>query len=430
MSDSEMDTGRIVVGIDTHADAHHIAVLSEYGRPLADREFPTTALGYQEAIGFMTDFGDVLQVGMEGTGTYGAALTKVLQDRGMLVVEVNRPDRQQRRLRGKTDSLDAYRAAQSVLSGISTAVPKAKDGPVECLRVLRASRASAVKARSATINQIKGLLVSAPETLRAKYKGTSTDMMLRAMLRSRPSGHPADPHYVTARVLKALAIRYQHLTAEIEETTAQLQLILDSYAPMLQDLPGVGVDIASQLLVTLGDNRERVTNEAQFAALTGVAPVPASSGKTTRHRLSRGGDRQANCALHHIVLVRMNIDPRTKDYVTKRTQEGKSKRDIMRCLKRYVAREIYRQITRPVPAPIVSDLRPLRHELRLTLQQAGQGLDAWPSMLSKLERGKTRNDELLIRYRSWLQEHIPIPSDTQQQTEDPAIPTTPTTHAA
>lgn len=425
-----MDTNRVVVGVDTHADAHQVAVVSEYGKPLGDQTFPTTARGYQEIVGFIIGFGDVLQVGMEGTGTYGAALTKVLQATGMLVVEVNRPDRQQRRLRGKTDSLDAYRAAQSVLSGISTAVPKAKDGPVECLRVLRASRASAMKARSATINQIKGLLVSAPETLRAKHQGISTDMMVRAMVRSRPSGHPADPHYVTARVLKALAIRYQHLTVEIEETTAQLQLILDAYAPMLQDLPGVGIDVASQLLVTLGDNRERVTNEAQFAALTGVAPVPASSGKTTRHRLSRGGDRQANCALHHIVLVRMNIDGRTKDYVTKRTQEGKSKRDIMRCLKRYVAREIYRQITNPVPAPIVSDLRPLRHELRLTLQEAGQDLDAWPSTLSRLERGKTRNDELLFRYRNWLQEHVPIPSDTPQQAKDPVNPTILTTKAA
>ena len=265
MSDSELETSRVVVGVDTHADTHYVAVLSEYGRPLADREFPTTVSGYREIVGFIAGFGNVLQVGMEGTGTYGAALTKVLQAVGMPVVEVNRPDRQQRRLKGKTDSLDAYRAAQSVLSGISTAVPKAKDGPVECLRVLRASRASAMKARSATINQIKGLLVSAPETLRAKYQGMATTAMIGAMVRARPSGHPADPYHVTAQVLKTLATRYQHLTVEIEEATAQLQLILDSYAPMLQDLPGVGTDVASQLLVTLGDNRERVSNEVSVS---------------------------------------------------------------------------------------------------------------------------------------------------------------------
>lgn len=400
----EQNSDRIFAGIDTHADTHHVAVITEYGRPLADHEFPTTAARYREIVAFITDLGDVIQVGMEGTGTYGAALTTVLQAAGMVVIEVNRPNRQQRRLKGKTDSLDAYRAAQSVLAGTSTAVPKLKDGPVECLRVLRAGRASAMKSRSATINQIKGLLVSAPEVLRSRYHGMLTTTMISTMARSRPSGHIADPHYMTAKVLKALATRYQHLTVEIEEATAQLQEILDSFAPLLQDLPGVGADVASQLLVTLGDNRERVRNEAQFAALTGAAPVPASSGKTTRHRLSRGGDRQANCALHHIVLVRMNIDERTKDYVMKRTQEGKSKREIMRCLKRYVAREIYRQITNPVPAPTITDLRPLRHELGLTLQAAARDLFEWPSTLSRLERGRTRNDALLIRYRQWLQQ--------------------------
>lgn len=402
MSDVQAQDRRVVVGVDTHADTHHIAVVTEYGKPLADQEFPTTAAGYQGALTFVTGFGDVLQVGMEGTGTYGAALTKVLQRAGMRVIEVNRPDRQQRRFKGKTDSLDAYRAAQSVITGRSNAVPKAKDGPVECLRVLRAARTSAVKSRSAAINQIKGLLVSAPETLRARYQGMSTSIMISTMVRSRPSGHSADPSYVTAQVLKALAVRCHHLSAEIEKVDAQLQDILESYAPLLQELTGVGPDVASQLLVTFGDNQERVGNEAQFAALTGVAPVPASSGKTSRHRLSRGGDRQANCALHHIVLVRMNIDPKTKEYVAKRTEEGKGKREIMRCLKRYVAREVYRQITNPVPAPVVADLRPLRHELGITLQEAAGSLGEWPSTLSRLERGRTRNDHLLLRYRAWL----------------------------
>lgn len=391
-----------MVGVDTHADTHHVAVVTEYGKPLADQAFPTTAAGYREVLRFISGFGEVVQVSIEGTGTYGAALAKVLQGEGMFVIEVNRPDRQQRRLKGKTDSLDAYRAAQSVIAGRSTAVPKAKDGPVECLRVLRALRVSAMKSRSAAINQIKGLLIAAPETLRARYQSMPTATMVGSMARSRPTGHQADPFYVTARVLKALALRYQHLTAEIEEVDAQLQDILEAYAPMLQELTGVGTDVASQLLVTFGDNQERVTNEAQFAALTGVAAVPASSGKTNRHRLSRGGDRQANCALHHIVLVRMNIDARTKDYVAKRTEEGKSKREIMRCLKRYVAREVYRQITNPAPALPVSDLRPLRHELGLTLQDAATDLDEWPSTLSRLERARTRNDDLLFRYRQWL----------------------------
>lgn len=178
MSDPEMQKQRVVAGIDTHADSHHVAVVTEFGKPLADREFPTTSAGYQEVLSFIADFGEVLRVGMAGTGTYGAALTRVLQGAGMHVVEVNRPDRHHRRLKGKTDSLDAYRAAQSVIAGRSTATPKAKDGPVECLRVLRASRASAMKSRSAAINQIKGLLVSAPQALRAKYQRLSTGTMI------------------------------------------------------------------------------------------------------------------------------------------------------------------------------------------------------------------------------------------------------------
>jgi transposase len=413
MSDAETQDRRIVVEVDTHADTHHVAVVTEYGKPLADQEFPTNAAGYREVFSFITGFGDVLQVGMEGTGTYGAALTKVLQRAGMIVIEVNRPDRQQRRFKGKTDSLDAYRAAHSVITGRSTAIPKAKNGPVECLRVLRASRASAIKSRSAAINQIRGLLVSAPEALRAKYQGVTTATMIDVMAKTRPSGHLADPSYVTARVLKALATRHQHLSVEIEDVDAQLQDILESYAPMLQQLTGVGPDVACQLLITFGDNQERVGNEAQFAALTGVAPVPASSGKTSRHRLSRGGDRQANCALHHIVLVRMNIDAKTKDYVTKRTEEGKSKREIMRCLKRYVAREVYRQITHPVPAPPVVDLRPFRHQLGMTLQQAAMDLQTWPSTISRLERGRMRDDELLDRYRTWLHKQAPCGSPSE-----------------
>lgn len=416
MSESEAQEKRVVVGIDTHADTHHVAVVTEYGKPLGDRDFPTTSAGYRDIVGFITGFGEVLQIGMEGTGTYGAALTRILQCEGIVVIEVNRPDRPQRRLKGKTDPLDAYRAAHSVIAGRSTALPKAKDGPVECLRVLRALRVSAVKARSAAINQIKGLLVSAPEPLRTKYQGMTTAAMIGTMARSRPSGHLADPSYVTARVLKALAMRCQHLSEEVDSATAQLQDTLEIYAPMLQELTGVGADVASQLLVTLGDNQDRVTNEAQFAALTGVAPVPASSGKTSRHRLSRGGDRQANCALHHIVLVRMNIDPRTKNYVIKRTEEGKSKREIMRCLKRYVAREVYHQIMNPIPAPAISDLRPLRHEMGITLQKAATSLGEWPTRLSRLERGRTRDDALSLRYRGWLHDQkttsLPTPRDS------------------
>lgn len=401
---SDKEEVRVIVGVDTHADTHHVAVVSEHGRPLADREFVATAVGYRRIIEFARSYGEVAAVGVECSGSYGAGLTRVLRSEGVNVVEVNRPNRQQRRLRGKSDPLDAYQAAEAVLTERCTAVPKDKDGPVECMRLLRVSRSSAMKARTAAINLIRDSLVSAPETIRAKYRGMVTSAMILTMARAKPSGHLADPVYMTSRILKTLARRYQSLTEEIAEADLALKEILDVYAPLLCDLPGVGAEVASQLLVTMGDNLERVRNEAQFAALAGVAPIPASSGKTSRHRLSRGGDRDANKALHHVVLVRMGSDSRTKEYVAKRTLEGKGKREIMRCLKRYVARELYRQIMNPAPAPLISDLRPRRKQMGLTLQNAAEHLNQWPSYLSRLERGQTRNDILVGDYRQWLTE--------------------------
>ncbi|MEW1808309.1 IS110 family transposase [Pseudarthrobacter sp. NPDC080039] len=323
---------QIIVGVDTHADTHHVAVVTEYGKPIADQKFAATATGYTKLIHFITSHGTVGAVGVEGTGSYGAELSRVLTKEKLKVFEVNRPNRQQRRIRGKSDPFDAYQAAQSVLAERGISTPKTKDGPVECLRILRTARTSAMKARTIAINQIRSLLVSAPETIRAKYRGLPTSAMVTALARSRPSGHPAETGYITALPLKTLALRYQSLRSEIASTDELLQEILDSYAPLLTELTGVGVEVATQLLVTVGDNPERINNEAQFAALTGTAPVPASSGKTTRHRLSKGGDRQANSALHHVVLSRMQSDHRTQDYVAKRTADGKSKRETMRCL--------------------------------------------------------------------------------------------------
>lgn len=206
--------------------------------------------------------------------------------------------------------------------------------------------------------------------------------------------------------LKSLAAGCHSLAAEIATADAALQEILDSYAPMLCDLPGVGTEAASQLLVTVGDNPDRLGNEAQFAALVGVAPIPASSGKTTRHRLSRGGDRNANHALYQVVLVRMASCQRTKDHVAQRTAEGKSKREIMRCLKCYAAREIYRQITSPEAAPNNTDLRYMRAQLGFTLASVAGCLGQWPSILSRLERGLIRNDQLAATYRHWLTKQI------------------------
>ncbi|MFC9335230.1 transposase [Arthrobacter sp. NPDC057009] len=226
--------------------------------------------------------------------------------------------------------------------------------------------------------------------------------MMAALEKTRPTGDMAEPVNATAAVLKRLAIRYRALHQELAVIDAELDAIITVHAPMLRDLIGVGTDVASQLLVTVGDNPERVTTEAKFAALVGVAPIPASSGKTTRHRLNRGGDRQANKAIHHVALVRMKTDARTRNYVARRRAEGKSTTEIIRCLKRYIAREIYDQIIHPQPAPDAGALRILRKSKNIALQAAADSLHVWPTSLSRLERGLTRNDEFYQRYEQWL----------------------------
>jgi transposase len=392
----------VIAGIDTHADTHHVAVITEYGRPVADQEFPATGPGYREILDFITTFGPVSGVGVEGTGSYGAELARVLARDGLKVLEVNRPNRQIRRLKGKSDSLDAYQAADAVIAERGISTPKARDGAVESLRVLRAERSSAMRAKVAVINQIKGLLIAAPEAIRFKYRDLSNQALTAALERSRPGGNPTDPNDATAMVLKRMAARHRHLEQELDLIEAELDAIVTTHAPLLRDLSGVGTDVASQLLVTVGDNPERVSSQAKFAALVGVAPIPASSGKTNRHRLSRGGDRAANRALHSVVTSRMASDPRTKAYVARRTEEGKSKKEIIRCLKRYVVREIYAQIFNPKPAPDARLLRANRKQKSISLQTVANALNTNMNAISRLERGLRRDDALYNRYESWL----------------------------
>ncbi len=395
---------KVIAGIDTHADTHHVALVTDYGKHLGDRKFLAVGSGYREIAAYLTSFGPVTAVGVEGTGSYGAGLARVLAGQGFTVREVNRPNRAERRLRGKSDPLDAYQAAESVLADRGTSTPKTRDGYVEALRVLRTARTSAMKARTALLNQISGVLTSAPDEVRAKYRGMTSEARARAMAASRPSGDPADPVVATLLTLKRMGARHRFLSEEIAETDAELTAIVSAHAPELLEVNGVGAVVASQLLVTFGDNPERLTSEAAFAALAGAAPVPASSGKTNRHRLSRGGDRQANSSLYRIVLVRMSRDARTRGYVAKRIEDGLSKKEIIRCLKRYVAREVYRVLKNPRPAPLTNDLRPLRLALGLTQVMAAAALGFWPTAISRIERGKTRDREAIARYRNWLEE--------------------------
>jgi transposase len=396
---------KVIAGIDTHADTHHVAIITETGAHVADKEFLAVSSGYRKIIDFITGFGPVLAAGVEGTGSYGAELARVLTKDGIQVLEVMRPNRQGRRLKGKSDPLDAYQAAESALAGRGTATPKARDGAVESLRVLRAERTTAMRARVAVMNQVQSILVAAPDTLRARYRGLTSAALMAALEKSRPAGTMSEPSNATAVVLKRLAVRYRQLHQELALIDAELDALITIHAPMLRDLHGVGTDVASQLLVTVGDNPGRIGTEAQFAALVGVAPIPASSGKTIRHRLSRGGDRQANKAIHHVALVRMMSDTRTKTYVARRRQEGKSTKEIMRCLKRYIAREIYDQLLHPQPAPDAGALRALRKSKKITLQAAADNLHVWPTALSRLERGLSRDDVFRQRYENWLNAH-------------------------
>lgn len=260
-----------------------------------------------------------------------------------------------------------------------------------------------MRARVAVINQIKGLLVAAPETLRARYRALTTPALIAALARCRPSGPLTDPEITTTKALKRLAVRCRYLEEEIGVIDSETDQVITAHAPLLRDLHGVGTDVASQLLITAGDNPERIRNQATFAALTGVAPIPASSGKTSRHRLSRGGDRAANSAIHHVVLVRMTSDTRTQAYVQRRRAEGKSTKDIIRCLKRYVAREIYAQLTNPKPAPEGAVLREIRKRGNISLDTASTAIGVNANKLSRLERGKTRDDDLYETYKIWLQ---------------------------
>ena len=388
-------TRLLFAGVDTHKDTHHVAIIDQVGRPVADREFLATGSGYQRIIEFFHAHGLIERVGVEGTGSYGAELARVLARAGMHVIEVIRQNRQHRRLKGKSDPLDAHQAALAVLAETGTAVAKRRDGQAESIRILMTERRSAVKARSQTMNQIHALLVTAPDTVRHDYRSYEGDKLVTVLARTRPApgNHPGQ---VTRHTLKRLAVRHQMLRDEIAEVDQHLEPIIRALNPNLLTANGVGVVTAATLLNALGDNPERVATKPQFAALCSVAPIPASSGQRVRHRLSRGGNRQANNALHRIVLIRMrHREPRTTAYFDKRRAEGLSDRDIIRCLKRHVANEIFVTLTDPNLAPPTGPLlRQQRQALGLPITVLADTLGVPYQRLRRLEIGNRRDPEL------------------------------------
>ena len=406
----------IFAGVDTHKDTHHVAIVDGLGRPIADREFLAVGSGYRQIIDFLHAHGIVEAVGVEGTGSYGAELSRVLTGAGMRVLEVCRTNRAERRVRGKSDPLDARQAALTVVAGQGLATPKQRDGDVESIRILLAERSSATKARTASINQIHCLLVSAPEAVRQDFRRFDGDKLAVALARTRPAPGTT-PELVARASAKRLAQRHQTLTADITYIDQQLTVLAVRQNPGLMAASGVGPFVAAHLLATAGDNPDRITTKAQFAALCGVAPIPASSGTRQRFRLSRGGDRQANAALHRIVLLRKrHKEPRTMAYIARRTAEGLSDRDIVRCLKRHVANEMFALLTQnpTVALPIGPRLRQRRQTLGIVLTEVAKQLDVPYQRLRRLEIGQRADANLEVAFSAWLDDRTQHPGPAQK----------------
>ncbi len=343
-----------VVGVDTHKNLHVAVAVSPVGLRLGELVAPASAAGYAQLERWALDLGPIRAFGVEGTGCYGAGLSRFLTGRGHQVLEVNRPDRATRRRRGKSDPIDAEAAARAVLAGVASSVPKTADGTTEMIRMLKITKNSAVKAQTQARNQMKALLVTAPTELREELTALTTRQLLDRCAAFHGLGDPTrkapTPVTVAKQALRVLARRTLHLRSEIRELERQLRHLTAEACPALADTFGVGPDSAAALLIAAGDNPQRLHSEAAFAALCGANPIPASSGKTHRHRLNRSGDRQANAALHRVVVVRLRYHQPTQDYLARRLAQGKTKAEIIRCLKRYVAREIFTALRPRQPA--------------------------------------------------------------------------------
>ena len=336
----------VIGGIDCHTDFHVAAALDPLGRVLGTESFPATVAGYRSTYTWLASFGPIAAVGVESTGSYGAALTRSLAGRGCGVIEINQPHAHLRSRRGKDDAIDAEAAARKVLSGEATAAAKDTTGVVESIRQLSVARNSAVKARTAAVCQLGDLLVTAPAALRAQLDTRRTlEGKAAVCARLRPdTSRLADPAQAAKAALASLGRRIGRLGAEADELDHSLSQLVAAAAPTTLSRLGCGTHHTATLLVAAGHNIDRLGSEASFAHLCAVAPIPASSGRTNRHRLNYAGNRAANRALHMIVLVRLRYRERTRSYLDRRVAQGKTKKEAIRCLKRFIARELYRTL--------------------------------------------------------------------------------------
>jgi transposase len=346
----------VIGGVDTHKHTHYAAAIDDHGRLFGHEEFPANAPGYRSLLEWMRRFGHIETIGVESSGSFGASLTRFLRAAGEEVAEVNKPNRQARHMQGKSDRLDAEQIARAVLAGEGVGTPKTKSGPVEVIRMLRVARGSAVRARTQAFNNLFGTMIGAPSEVRDELVGLTKRTFVNRCLALEPETEDLlelvddSERLVVASVqltLRDLARRWKDLDREAKDLGRQLEALVSHVAPELVGLFGVSTELAGQFLVTAGDNAERIRNEAAFAKLCGVCPKPASSGlKSNRHRLNRGGDRGANSALWIVAVVRLRHHEPTREYVARRTAEGLSKREIIRCLKRYIAREVFAALPR------------------------------------------------------------------------------------
>ena len=398
----------IIAGVDTHTGIHTLALLDMNGRVLSTNTCGADPDGYGHLIAMLGDPARCAGIGVEGTNSFGAALARRLQAAGFPVYEVLRPKRGVRRKDGKSDPIDAIAAARSVLAGDGTSLPKSSDGWVEALRHLNAERSQPVTAMTTPANSTGGLPAAAPEPIREKYRGLRTETRMNRLASCRPSGGLVAHSVLTA--LKGAAKAWRALKEQADPLEERMRSILDTNARPLLDIYRAGTITAATIAIVAGDNPERIRDEAAFAKLCGACPIPASSGKTNRHRLNRGGNRQGNMALHRIAIVRLGYHQPTRDYVAKKTREGKSKLEIIRCLKRHIAREAYKALIvirnggagRQTPQERGALLRRLRTSHGITQQQIGEALAVPSSRISEIERGTRDLPELEQRATQWI----------------------------
>ena len=336
------EEGQVVIGVDTRKEIHVAAAVDWQGALVDERCFATARQGYRQLESRARSLGDVLRVGVECSGSYGSGLARHLAKNGFTVLEAASPDRAVRRKRGKDGFIDAGMAAEAALSGVRTVAPKSRDGTVEALRMLQKARSTAVAARRAALQMMRARVVSAPEGPRGRLRGMTRMQLIRRLSATRPDPADFKSPVGAARISpRRLAKRYVGLDDEVSELDETIEAVLADAAPLLVECSCVGPQSAAQPMATAGDDPERLRSEAAFAMLCGVAPMPVSSGMTCRHRLDRGGGRQANSAIRIIAIGRPRTDERAKGYVARKMAEGHTKMEAIRCLKRYIAREMY-----------------------------------------------------------------------------------------